>query len=302
MYNKNVKNNNLKEKFSIFLLEIVKLIWIDMEKERETQEPVVEETTEVVVKPTDNAVETPDSGKPETTPTSRDNFIGKLKSKYTDKTYDNDEDVYADALSYLSEMEATTKEAEKFKNDLIAVFEENPIISVLIKRTKEMDGDFMAALQTLVSDPSDLTLREGDEGYDRAREYMNNRAKMDLEQEEIRNKWNANSERLPAVIQDWADKNGISDEDLDKFVDFITSFATRVVMGDIDETVLNQIYKSYTYDEKVGETMEDNRIAAENIKPAPKEVPTVPMPTNQAPQPRTKTPKQNSSFEDVFGL
>ena len=300
MYNKNVKNNNLKEKFSIFLLEIVKLIWIDMEKERETQEPVVEETTEVVVKPTDNAVETPDSGKPETTPTSRDNFIGKLKSKYTDKTYDNDEDVYADALSYLSEMEATTKEAEKFKNDLIAVFEENPIISVLIKRTKEMDGDFMAALQTLVSDPSDLTLREGDEGYDRAREYMNNRAKMDLEQEEIRNKWNANSERLPAVIQDWADKNGISDEDLDKFVDFITSFATRVVMGDIDETVLNQIYKSYTYDEKVGETMEDNRIAAENIKPAPKEVPTVPMPTNQAPQPRTKTPKQNSSFEDVF--
>lgn len=234
-------------------------------------------------------------------PTKKDAFMSKMKEGYPDKNFETDDDMYEAASEMMDEvtkLRASNADSEEFKQSLAKAIEENPGLALLIQRTIET-GNLRVALQDIVDDPNDLVLQEGEEGYDMAQERMNKRIAREQAQDEINAKWEANKDKIPQTLQAWSEAKGLNETELDNFVEFILSISERILTGDIDEDVLSQLYKSYTYDDKVGEVEEDKAIAENNAKPAKKSAPSMPMPANNAPSPKTTLPKEDS-FESVF--
>ena len=211
----------------------------------------------------------------------------------------DDEGMFKEALEYMTELENEAKSAKQFRDDIITILRENPEISVVMKRTQET-GDFVGAILELVDDIDDLRLKEGEEGYEEMKHKIAERARNEALQNDIASRWEANKTDLPTAVSAFVSEKGLSEENADDFINFIATLAQRVIVGDIDGTVLSQLYKSYVYDEMLTKAEEDMNILKGNTASEKKEVPTVPMPQNTAVSPQSKEDGGSPSLRNLF--
>jgi ElaB/YqjD/DUF883 family membrane-anchored ribosome-binding protein len=223
--------------------------------------------------------------------------------KFKEKSYENEDDAISDAIAYIDELSASTKESEEFKENFMRVIEENPMLAYLVNSIKET-GNIQASLQSLFDNPEDMLLQEGDDGYDKVQELVNKRVEQALANDKIANEYKQKMASFPDTLNKWAEAKNIDEAEKINFAEFIGEFMTKLVTGDIKEDELNKLWDSYKYKSDVSELQEDLGISNANAEAKPdKQEPLLPIPqsTTPAASPKPETPQQRRTpLDEVF--
>ena len=226
----------------------------------------------------------------------------KGMERFKDKEYESTEQALNDVLDALEEVTPQSEEAEKIKNDMIALFNKHREIPYLIKVAEET-GDFQVAIQSLYDNDDDMLMREGDEGYENLKKIRSDRIEKSNMENELLDKYNKNKEDFPAMFEQWAGVRGLKDEDKEGMYSFLDDMLVKLVSGDVDKDILDKMYQAYAYKRDMGELDEDKAIAQANAENAnqKQEKPLVAIPEGSSPKannPDNQT--KNTPFEDVF--
>jgi len=157
-----------------------------------------------VVEKTETTVVTPKSNR----------LAEKLKSrdKYKEKEYQNEEETINDTLELLDELEASSMEAENFKQGMMKLVEANPMLAFILKEAKE-NKNIISSIQSLYDNPEEMMLKEGDDGYDDVQSKIQSRLERETADKVIMDKWEEASKKLPETFKAWADAKNISPEE-----------------------------------------------------------------------------------------
>ena len=236
-----------------------------------------------VVEKTETTVVTPKSNR----------LAEKLKSrdKYKEKEYQNEEETINDTLELLDELEASSMEAENFKQGMMKLVEANPMLAFILKEAKE-NKNIISSIQSLYDNPEEMMLKEGDDGYDDVQSKIQSRLERETADKVIMDKWEEASKKLPETFKAWADAKNISPEERDVFADFLSDTMIKLVTSDIDDIMLNRMWESFKYKEDIAALEEDLGISQENATASVEEdkTPMIPLPEGNVATPAKEAP------------
>lgn len=214
------------------------------------------------------------------------------RDKYKEKEYQNEEDAIDDVLELLDELESNSKEAETFKQGMMSLISENPMLAYILKEAKE-NKNLIASIQALYDSPEEMMIKEGDEGYDAVQSKIKGRIERETADKEIYSKWDEAMKKFPETFKTWADAKNIPPEERDVFADFLADTMIKLVSGDIDEITLNRMWESFKYKEDIAALEEDLGISNENNTTeavAENKAPIIPLPEGNVAKPAQEAP------------
>ena len=212
----------------------------------------------------------------------KEKLLGKLKGyeKYKGKEYGENDDITEDVLSLIDELDANSKSAENFKQGMMKLVEENPIIAYILESAKNGVNP-ISAIQGMVDSPEEMMLREGDDGYDNVQNKIKERIQREAADREIMGKWDSAMETFPKTFKSWVEGKNITDADKNDFADFLSDTMTKLATGQVDAELLDRMWESFKYKSDIGALSEDMGIAKANEMPVTQtNEPIMPMPEN----------------------
>ena len=155
--------------------------------------------------------------------------------------------------------------------------------------------------------PDELTPKEGDEDYEYYQKSSEERRAMGKAFRERSAQKKANASGTYDNIDKFAEKKGMSEEEKQRFIDFVNTLYDDLSMLKISNETLTKLYKAMTYDEAVAEAAEnaemDGRNAAIEAKRVKKQEATagdgVPTPNGGSAPATTKPRRRATIFDDI---
>lgn len=226
----------------------------------------------------------------------------KGKDKYKEKEYQNDEEAIDDVLELLDELESNSTEAENFKQGMMKLVADNPMLAYILKEAKD-NKNIVASIQSLYDNPEEMMLKEGDDGYEDVQSKVQNRMQREGAEKEISAKWDAAMQKFPETFKAWADAKNIEDSERNGFADFLADTMVKLVTGEIDDDTLNRMWESFKYKEDIAALEEDLGISKENEMPLSTEgkEPIMPLPEGNVAKPAAEAvPKKLNPMEELM--
>ncbi len=195
----------------------------------------------------------------------RDLTLERMKTKYPDRSYDDDESLFGQINDDYDEYDKKLSESASREEAFSNMFTSNPKSARLMMEWK--DGkDPVASLIRIygkeeilaaIDDPSRLEAIE-----EANKEFAERVAKSD--------EYSAQYEKnLPASIQaieDWMAKSGISEEAADKAIDALAKICGDFIMGKISPESVEMIMKAQNYDADIEQAQMEGEVAGRNSK------------------------------------
>lgn len=218
------------------------------ELEKETQAPA----EQVTVKETEvNAAPAPK--------TKRETMLENLRAQYPD--VEDEDELYGKAMEGYDADHERLKKTDADNAEVFAKLSEDPQIGGFVADL--ISGDPIQVALAKNFDDDELSLREGDEGWDSylaAREQRKADRKAMADRDELIRK---NGETSRANLEKYIKDNGLAEDDAVKTV---TDFFEALKDGEISEEVIAMILKGSNHDKDVAEAAEAARIAGRNEK------------------------------------
>lgn len=169
-----------------------------------------------------------------------------IRAKNPDKTYEDEDELYGDAMAGYDSVKDNLKHYEEDDKKLVELLEQHPEVMNFIS-TLASSGDFASAYAEL----PDYALMDDNEraSYDKAVASKKAEREQFLKSEEARNN---NIEKSTQVLQDWADRNGLTEEQVTDFIEtIINKIADKFNSGNFDEEFFESLYRLMNYDNDV---------------------------------------------------
>lgn len=179
-------------------------------------------------------------------PTKRKQWEDAIRAKNPDKSYENEDDLYGDAMAGYDEVKNTLSNYEKNDKELISLLEQHPDVMNFLS-TLTSTGDFAQAYAEL----PDYALMDDEERkqYDSAVASKKAERKAIADREEKRN---LNIQQSAETLQRWAEQNGLTEEQVAEFIEtIINKIADKFNSGNFDEEFFESLYRLMNYDNDV---------------------------------------------------
>ena len=195
----------------------------------------------------------------------RDQHLERLRTKYPDKQFDDDEAIFGQISDDYDAFEAENgamKEREKAFSNL---FISNPKSARLMMEWK--DGrDPVAALIRIYGKEDILAAINDPEKLSTIEEANKEFAKRVAESREYDAQYEKNLPLSLSAIEAWAKEQGINDEDIDDATTILSRICGDFILGKIAPATLNMILKAKRHDTDVANAREEGEIAGRNAK------------------------------------
>ena len=195
---------------------------------------------------------------------SRDRHLDRMRAKYPEKKFLDDEEIYsqisADYDQYEQEL-GGYKEREKKLSDMFAVDPrsaqfladmyngEDPVLGLI--------RNFGIEIKDVLDDPSmQEKIAEAN------KDYVERTAKSKKLDEEYRKNFEVTLETL----RQFQEETGVSDEEVDEIMEGLLSIIGDGVMGKFSMASLDMMYKAINHDSDVAAAGEEGQIAGRNSK------------------------------------
>lgn len=198
----------------------------------------------------------------------REQQLERLRKKYPDKKFEDDEEIYGqisdDYDQYEQELEGY-KGREKTLSDMFAADPRSAqFLTDMHNGTDPVVGmvrNFGIEIKDVLDDP------EMQEKIAEAnKEYVERVAKSKKLDEE----YDKNMDATLETLRSYQSEHGMSDEQIDKAVDFLLGIVRDGVMGKFSAEALDMACKALNYDADVAAAGEEGEIAGRNAKIAEK--------------------------------
>lgn len=169
-----------------------------------------------------------------------------IRAKNPDVDFDADEDsLYDYAMQGYDAEHEYRKRNEDGNRKMYELLSANPDVSMFISSLVS-DGNVGKAMSYL---SDSLLLQEGTPEYDEYQKGISERKKRQAEQEKAVEEYEQNLRESAAALQEFADTNGMTEEQAVEFVRQITDVINeKLFTGKIDKEFLDLFYRAFNYD------------------------------------------------------
>lgn len=230
----------------------------------DTTAPVAETTPAPAdVIPADTPAETP-SPVDEAIPKASDAFRGRIKSKYPDQEFADDEAFFQKASEELDNLEQYRNNNMDANKALMEIFDAEPVVAEVLKDMVK-GASFREAIARHFS-PDELMPGEGDpdeEGWKRNAEARSRK----LADNEIMNRTRSeNDEFSVRSIQEFAQETGLDEGKAEEFLTAVGEALDEVYSGKISKSFLTSMWKALNHENDVKNAEAAGKIAGKNEK------------------------------------
>lgn len=191
-------------------------------------------------------------------------FADRLKKKYPDREFGNDEEVHGALGEYLDELEGYQSSTSEATQKLEQVLNEAPELVAIIRDIGK-GASFTEALSRNI-DVDELTPMEGDPDYEAWNQNLEGRKKSRAEKEAMHKQYSENIDMSISEVKQFAEENGMSEPDTKKFLSSMNELIADVVDGKLTRSTLVRMQKALNYDMDVQEAAKTAEISAKNEK------------------------------------
>jgi len=191
--------------------------------------------------------------------TNKEKWMKAIKAKNPTKAYENEDDMYADAMSGYDAVSGRLKKHEADDAKMIALLKQNPDVMAFIS-TLTQTGDFGKAMAQL----PDYGKMNDDEKLSYANE-TNRKMKEREERGKREQAKKAAVESAATTGKKWAEKNGVDEEKFVSMIQFLEqSILAKIESGEMDEDFFEKVYRLFNYDNDMQASREAGKIDGRN--------------------------------------
>ncbi len=185
-----------------------------------------------------------------------------IRAKNPDIDFDNDEDaLFGAAMQGYDAEHEYRKKNEAGNKRMYELLSANPDVSMFMSSLVS-DGNVGKAMSYL-SDA--LSLQEGTPEYDEYQKGVSERKQREAEQAKAIEEYEKNLHESAGALKDFADENGMSEEEAIEFVRQITSVINdKLFAGKIDKEFLDLFFRAFNYDKDLQASREAGVIDGRN--------------------------------------
>lgn len=200
-----------------------------------------------------------------TVKSKRDIAMERMKAKYPDKSFDDDEAIFGqindDYDDYDKQLEESRGREEAFSN----MFTSNPKSARLMMEWKN-GNDPVAALIRIYGKEDILAAIDDPARLDAIEEANKEFAAKVAKNDEYDAQYEKNLPASIAAIEKWASEKGVSDDDIDNAVTALSKVCGDFILGKIAPETIEMMLKAQNYDADVEQAQLEGEVAGRNAK------------------------------------
>lgn len=194
----------------------------------------------------------------------RDQHIDRLRKKYPDKKFEDEEEIYGqisdDYDQYEQELEGY-KGREKTLSDMFAA---DPRSAQLLTDMHNGNDPILGLVRNFGVEIKDVL--DDPEMQDRIAEANKEFVERAAKSKKLDEEYESNMDVTLETLRKFQAERGMSDEDIDKIVDFLLTIVRDGVMGKFSPETLDLACKALNYDADVEAAGEEGEIAGRNTR------------------------------------
>lgn len=199
----------------------------------------------------------------EKTPTARENFLSRVKSKYPDEDYENEETRYSMYGKYMDDVEGERNKYKESNDKFADAYARDPRFAAIAQEAVKEDGDVTSKMIEVYgrdameawNDPEQLeALTEANN------KYLANVA----ETEEIRKEQEKNKAESDKIISAFLEENGMGPEDGERFLEAYYQMIEDGLMGIVRKEYLESFMKAQNYESDLIDAAHAGEVKASN--------------------------------------
>ncbi len=204
----------------------------------------------------------------ETPKSKRDQMAARLKSKYPDKEYGDDEAIFGQIYDDYDEYDQKSGELEKYKEregKLTDMFTRDPRSAEFITDMATGKDPWVSLINRIGIDGVKEMLEDPERVEEFAasnKEYVERIARN----KELEATWEKNMEATLKMLEGKQKEYGLSDEEVDEAADWIRDITNDAVLGIIKPETFDMAMKAIKHDTDVAESRTQGEIAGRNSK------------------------------------
>lgn len=195
----------------------------------------------------------------------RDQHLERLRKKYPDKQFDDDESIFgqiSDDYDQFEQREKAMSEREKAFSDM---FTSNPKSARLMMDWK--DGkDPVASLIRIYGKEDILAAIEDPEKLESIEQANKEFAERVARNDEYESQYEKNLPASLEEIEKWASSEGINEDDIDKAFTALSKICGDFILGKVSPDSIKMILNALNHDADVANAQEEGEIAGRNAK------------------------------------
>ena len=195
----------------------------------------------------------------------RDAMVERLKNRYPDKEFADDEAIYGQISDDLDGLDEEIKGYKEREAGLVDLFDKNPSFAMFVADAAKGEDPWIAVIKRLGIDGiTDLLNNpEKQEEYAKANaDYVERLGK----EKELEDEYNKNLTESLALLEKIQQEKGLSDDVMDAAYALVNKIAMEAILGKYTEETVNMALKAITHDADVENARTEGTIAGKNAK------------------------------------
>ena len=195
---------------------------------------------------------------------NRERQLARLRERYPDKSFEDDESIYGqigeDYDNYERELE-DYRGREKALSDMLATDPRSADILVGIGRGEDpvigLVRNYGMEIKDVLDDP---------EMQDKIAEAQKDYVERVSRDKQLEEEYDTNMQATYETLRRYQEARGLSDDEIDRLVDFLLGVIRDGIMGKFSEETLDMASKALNYDGAVAAASEEGRVTGRNEK------------------------------------
>ena len=191
----------------------------------------------------------------------KEKWMANIKNSYPDKNFESEDDYYSTSMEDYNNMSDRIKKYEEDNKFVLDKLQENPSIFNFVNSI--LSGKSVPASMALLKDIVDL--EEGTPEYEEYQKAVQVLKDEENAYQEKAKQRQQNMEASSKILEAFAEKNGLTPEQLESFIkDIETTITEKIFSGNFDEDFFERFYRLFNYDKDMEDAMEQGRIQGRN--------------------------------------
>ena len=194
----------------------------------------------------------------------RDQHLDRLRSKYPDKKFEDDEEIYGQIPDDYDTYEAELEELRGREKSLSDMFAADPRSAQFLTDMHNGNDPVLGLVRNFGVEIKDVL--DDPEMQDRIAEANKEYVERIANSKKLDEEYEKNMDNTLDTLRQFQAERGMSDEQIDQVVDFLLGVVRDGVMGKFSTETLNMACKALNYDADVAAAGEEGEVAGRNAK------------------------------------
>lgn len=194
----------------------------------------------------------------------RDSHLERLRRKYPDRRFEDDEEIFAATGDDYDEYEKNIEGYRKNERALSALFDADPRSAQFLVDMHNGNDPVLGLVRNFGVEIKDVLDDPGmqDKIAEANREYVERVAQSKKLDEE----YERNMDATLDTLRRFQEQRGMSDEQVDRVVEALIGIVRDGVMGKFSETTLDMVCKALDYEADVASAAQEGEVAGRNAR------------------------------------